>query len=181
MNSETLQSLFLHNCVNNSIEVKKTRKIHKYPKYSQWSAEEDEYLGQLYQKFGSRKWKCISTEINKHFWESKDKRKGKQCRERWINHLDPDNKKGPFLVEEEIKLIEIQLEVGNRWSYISTFLKGRTENQVKNRFKTLVKKYVIGAYGKSYYDNYIKEISNKDESENPFKDDPIVNSLLILK
>ena len=108
-------------------------------------------------------------------------RKGKQCRERWINHLDPNVKKGPFLITEDIKMVEVQLEVGNRWAYISTFLKGRTENQVKNRFKTLIKKYVLGTYGKSYYDNYVREISERDEHESLWKSDKIVNELLELK
>eukprot|EP00344_Euplotes_crassus_P010024 CAMPEP_0197004864 /NCGR_PEP_ID=MMETSP1380-20130617/26131_1 /TAXON_ID=5936 /ORGANISM="Euplotes crassus, Strain CT5" /LENGTH=575 /DNA_ID=CAMNT_0042423801 /DNA_START=20 /DNA_END=1747 /DNA_ORIENTATION=- len=158
-----------------------SRKGHRYPKSSQWSTEEDTLLGKLYQEFGSRKWKRIATEINKHFWGSNEVRKGKQCRERWINHLDPEVNKGPFTVEEDILMIEIQLETGNRWAYISTFLKGRTENQVKNRFKTLIKKYVLSTYGKSYYENYLKEIANRDEHEYQWKNDPIVNSLLEAK
>lgn len=167
-----------HDSEEYSVKSRFNRKGHRYPKSSQWTPEEDELLGQLYQKFGSRKWKWIATEINKHFWDSKEIRKGKQCRERWINHLDPDVNKGPFTVEEDILMIEIQLEAGNRWAYISTFLKGRTENQVKNRFKTLIKKYVLSKFGKSHYDSYMKEISKRDEHEYPWKNDQIVNALL---
>mmetsp|Transcript_6473 Transcript_6473/g.7228 ORF Transcript_6473/g.7228 Transcript_6473/m.7228 type:complete len:365 (+) Transcript_6473:771-1865(+) len=78
-------------------------------------------------------------------------------------------------------MIDIQLEVGNRWAYISTFLKGRTENQVKNRFKTLLKKHILGTYGKSFYDNYMKEVAGRDEHDYPWKSDQIVLSLLELK
>ena len=36
--------------------------------------------------------------------------------------------------------MEISLEIGCKWSNIAKILKGRTENSVKNRFKSLIKK-----------------------------------------
>ena len=38
-------------------------------------------------------------------------------------------------------LLKTQREFGNRWSEIVKVLKGRTENQVKNRFNTLGKQF----------------------------------------
>lgn len=71
--------------------------------------------------------------------------------------MNPHINKGPFSLLEDVLMIEKQIEHGNRWAYISTFLKGRTENQVKNRFKHMQKKYVESAYGKEYYKEYAKE------------------------
>ncbi len=39
-----------------------------------------------------------------------------------------------------MKLIEIALDIGTKWSTIAKRLTGRTENAVKNRFKSLIKK-----------------------------------------
>ncbi|CAG8461448.1 8454_t:CDS:2 [Ambispora leptoticha] len=46
-----------------------------------WSKEEDDLLLELIGKIGHKNWKAIG---NKH-----GRRNGKQCRERWTNHLDP--------------------------------------------------------------------------------------------
>jgi len=59
---------------------------------------------------------------------------GKQCRERWNNHVNPDIKKTSWSSEEDDMLFRSQLVFGNRWSEISKLLPGRTENNVKNRF-----------------------------------------------
>ena len=37
-------------------------------------------------------------------------------------------------------LLEKQLELGNKWSEISLYIKGRTESQIKNRFNSLLRK-----------------------------------------
>ena len=42
-------------------------------------------------------------------------RKGKQCRERWQNQLDPTVKKGPWSEEEDEILIAAQKKHGNKW------------------------------------------------------------------
>jgi Myb-like DNA-binding protein FlbD len=108
-------------------------------------------------------------------------RKGKQCRERWINHLNPQINKGPFSIEEDILMIEKQIQHGNRWAHIATFLVGRTENQVKNRFKHIQKKYVEGKYGKEFYREYSKEKVDKNTIENLDKPDKIIDELLEVK
>ena len=49
-----------------------------------WSTEEDQHLARLVYELGSEKWVAISSRLQT--------RTGKQCRERWHNHLDPKSK-----------------------------------------------------------------------------------------
>ena len=61
---------------------------------------------------------------------------GKQCRERWFNHLDPTIKKGEWSADEDRVLYEAQKQFGNRWCEILKILPGRTENSLKNRWNS---------------------------------------------
>ncbi|CAN0592932.1 unnamed protein product [Laminaria digitata] len=61
-------------------------------------------------------------------------RSGKQCRERWLNHLDTRVRKSAWTGGEDVVLCEAQGRLGNKWSEISKLLPGRAENAVKNRY-----------------------------------------------
>lgn len=52
-------------------------------------------------------------------------RSGKQCRERWHNHLDPNINKDYWSEKEENILFMKHIEYGNKWSDIAKFLPGR--------------------------------------------------------
>lgn len=43
-------------------------------------------------------------------------------------------------MREDLIILSIVLKKGKKWSYISKKLDGRTENQVKNRYKSLINK-----------------------------------------
>ena len=47
-----------------------------------------------------------------------ESRSGKQCRTRWLNHLDPSISKLPWTAEEEEIITIVQARVGNRWAEI---------------------------------------------------------------
>ena len=94
-----------------------------------WTEEEDRILVDLVEEMGGAsrvRWSELATDL--------PGRIGKQCRERWHNHLDPTVKKTPWSEQETIILAEAQNQLGNRWSEIAKLLEGRTENMVKNRY-----------------------------------------------
>lgn len=49
-------------------------------------------------------------------------RTGKQCRERWHNHLNPGIKKGDWTPEEDHIIITMQQTIGNQWAKVCTSL-----------------------------------------------------------
>jgi hypothetical protein len=68
-------------------------------------------------------------------------RLGKQCRERYLNHLDPRLNHGPFDDAEDQRLIDIHATIGPKWAKISRLMAGRSQNTVKNRWHTLNKSH----------------------------------------
>jgi myb proto-oncogene protein len=83
-----------------------------------WSKEEDEIIVQMVNKLGPKKWSTIAQAL--------PGRIGKQCRERWYNHLNPGINKEAWTQEEEITLIHAHRMYGNKWAELTKFLPGRS-------------------------------------------------------
>ena len=54
-----------------------------------------------------------------------DSRNGKQCRERYVNHLNPDIKRTPWLPEEDVMIEQLYAEWGSQWSRFMEKLPGK--------------------------------------------------------
>ena len=105
-----------------------------------WNSIEDEILLKIVNSRGAKAWSGIAKELNAMIHDGAKVRQGRHCRERWYNHVDPGLIKGNWSTEEDDLLVKLHSEHGNRWSEIAKHLRGRTENSVKNRFKSMTKK-----------------------------------------
>ena len=99
-----------------------------------FTEEEDKKLKYVIQTLGIHNW----SEVSKHL----PGRTGRQCRDRYNNYLFKDITFRPWTEEEDAIILAKYLIYGNHWSKISTFLVGRSGNNVKNRWhKYLCKRY----------------------------------------
>ena len=97
-----------------------------------WTGLEDQTICRFVEAHGKKSWTKLA--------ELLPGRIGKQCRERWINHLDPDINHGPFTADEDKRIIELHQIHGNRWAKIAAFMPNRTCNAIKNRWNSTLQK-----------------------------------------
>ena len=104
-------------------------------------AQEDNCLKQIILEQGVEDWSVNAATLRVTCPSAgTKKRSGKQCRERWFNHLDPSVNKSKWTQAEQEKLFEIHKDYGNKWKQISAHMEGRTDNDIKNRFYSTLRR-----------------------------------------
>ncbi|CAN7022169.1 hypothetical protein IGI04_023427 [Brassica rapa subsp. trilocularis] len=98
-----------------------------------WTEQEDIILVNFVHLFGDRRWDFIAKVSGLN-------RTGKSCRLRWVNYLHPGLKRGKMTPQEERLVTELHAKWGNRWSKIARKLPGRTDNEIKNYWRTHMRK-----------------------------------------
>jgi hypothetical protein len=97
-----------------------------------WTRHEDETIIKFVTTNGTKSWAKLS--------ELLPGRIGKQCRERWVNALDPSVDRGPWRPEEDTLLLKLHEQFGNHWSKISEAMPNRSDNAIKNRWHSTLSK-----------------------------------------
>jgi Myb-like DNA-binding domain len=115
----------------------------------QWTEEEDAFIIKSVSSSGEQPFTRWS-ELALHM----PGRHGKQIRERWINHLNPNISHLPFTEEDDLKLWEAAQIYGKKWVEIASkfFDSTRAENQIKNRwYSAAFKKFISDKFGPDAY------------------------------
>lgn len=99
-----------------------------------WSKHEDELLLSIVQQMQwPMKWTVVA--------QSLPDRTGKQCRERYVNHLNPRLKVSDWTLAEDATIFHLYNSYGSHWARMSKVIPGRTDNGIKNRFHNIRRQY----------------------------------------
>ncbi|OHS97256.1 Myb-like DNA-binding domain containing protein [Tritrichomonas foetus] len=101
-------------------------------KRSRFTPEEDTKLLMIIQEIGQNDWSIIAKKIGN--------RTPRQCKDRYVHYLGPHIEQRPWTEEEDNLLKRKVFIYPNQWAKVATFLPGRTEVSVRNRFNLLHRK-----------------------------------------
>ncbi|GMH21387.1 hypothetical protein Nepgr_023229 [Nepenthes gracilis] len=94
-----------------------------------WTQDEDKCLKVAVTVIGPKSWHKIAQFV--------PGRTQVQCRERWVNCLDPSLITGGWTEEDDLKLQAAIAEHGYCWARVAACLPPRTDNQCRRRWKVL--------------------------------------------
>ena len=143
-----------------------------------WSAHEDQLLMKWIEVHGPKNWaRCAETIKG---------RNGKQCREHWNNSLNINIIKGQWSTEEDLFIMVFYDKLDKSWKKMIPLFKSRTENAIKNRFFSQLRKitakfvkkdkseynskFKLGTLLK-YYNKGVEEAKNDFLKEHPMTED----------
>jgi len=98
-----------------------------------WSPAEDAMLLHCVELVGPHRWAAaIAPKV--------PGRTGKQCRDRYMYHLAPHLDKSDWDPTEDLRIMDAVAEHGTAWAKLVQLFPGRTDNGLKNRWNTLIRK-----------------------------------------
>lgn len=100
-----------------------------------FTPEEDKMLIDLHSQYGPE-WELISALMHD--------RNERQCKDRYMNYLDPSINREPFTEEEDNLIAQKYLEMGPKWMLMTQYFNNRTEASLKNRFQLLDRRNLSG-------------------------------------
>ena len=125
---------------------------------SKFTQEEDKLLKDLVEKYGEKSWEKISRHI--------PNRTGRQCRDRYCNYLQPGLSSSNWTQEEDQLIIDLYDTIGNHWVEIAKYLKGRSGNNVKNRWHKYLSKHHTTKKHDDFHKNTLK-VSPQQQQQSP--------------
>ena len=99
------------------------------PKRRMWQPDEDNVLTSLVQAHGATGWTVIADAFVER---TGVQRNGKQCRERWCDHLDPDLITDTLTEEEKKTLHALHEKFGTQWTEYREHMPHRSSIWFKN-------------------------------------------------
>jgi myb proto-oncogene protein len=99
-------------------------------RHDSFTPEEDRLLRKAVEELGADdRWRIVAERI--------PGRNSRQCKERWVNCLNPLRNTRPWTPGEDELLLAKQAEIGSKWAAISRLLENRTAVMCQSRFGKL--------------------------------------------
>ena len=92
-----------------------------------WTPEEDELLKAAVLALGPKQWSAIALSVTG--------RSNEQCRQRWINQIDPNIRHDAWTEAEDAMILHHATQ-GSGWTQIAKLLPGRPANAINNRWSS---------------------------------------------
>jgi myb proto-oncogene protein len=105
---------------------------------AKWQPDEDVRLRIATEVYGRGNWAQIARHVHG--------RTDVQCRERYVNILDPDVNSAPFTADEDALLVRLAAEHNHSWTKVAELMPGRTDGVCWRRWQLLVPAETLEQY-----------------------------------